>query len=271
MPAYGQSTVLPVQDGSDPDFATRPGCRGLGPVAKNKKSSGTPGLHMHSTYAVGGDGIPLGAPRIEFDAPSGRADGEDAPEEERKTQRRVRGLRDSAELAAPLDGVRTVAVMDREGDAVEVFDEWRSLGGGVDLLVRARHDRSLGKKKRSLFKRMRSAPARGRVAVSVERASARNSARGSSAKDAREAREASCELRWKSLEIPVPEKKRGRFGSEPFRPAAVHVAEDADPADGSARLEWLLLTTLPVADEKQAGEILRPAACAGASRIGTGF
>ena len=88
-----------------------------------------------------------------------------------------RVLRDSAELAAPLEGVRTVAVLDREGDAVEVFAEQRNLGGDIDLLVRARHDRSLGRKKRSLFERIRRSPVRGRVAVRVEPASARNSAR----------------------------------------------------------------------------------------------
>ncbi|MCY4460990.1 MAG: hypothetical protein OXC26_11440, partial [Albidovulum sp.] len=70
-----------------------------------------------------------------------------------------------------------MAVLDREGDAVEVFAEQRNLGGDIDLLVRARHDRSLGRKKRSLFERIRRSPVRGRVAVRVEPASARNSAR----------------------------------------------------------------------------------------------
>ncbi|MCY4460345.1 MAG: IS4 family transposase [Albidovulum sp.] len=98
--------------------------------------------------------------------------------------------------------------MDREGDTVEVFAERQSLGGEIDLLVRARHDRSLDKKKRSLLEQMRSAPA------------------------------------------------RGRLGSKPFLMTAVHAVEDTDPADGSERLEWLLLTTLPVAGEEQAREAL---------------
>ncbi len=224
----GQSTVQLIQDGCDLNFATRPGFRGPSLIAKNEKSSGTLGLHMHSVYAVGGDGILLGAPGIEFNAPCARKEGDEVPEEERKTQRWVRGLRDSAELAAPLEGVRTVAVMDREGDAVEVF----------------RHDRSLDQKKRSLLEQMRSAPARGQVSVRVERASARAP------------RMADCELRWLALDIPMPGKKRGRLGTKPFRMTAVHAVEDADPADGSERLEWLLLTTLPVAGEEQAREAL---------------
>ena len=251
----GQRTVLLIQDGSDLNFATRPGCRGLGIIAKSSGSSGTLGLHMHSTLAVGGDGIPLGVPRIEFDAPSGAAE-KDRPDEEKKTQRWVRGLRDSSELAAPLDGVRAVAVMDREGDAFEIFAEQRRLGGGLDLLVRAKHDRSLGKGKRKLFERMRRGPVRTRVSIGVDRASERVSARGSTPKKARAAREAPCALRWASLRIPVPEKKRRRLGAEPFPLTAVHVAEEEDPADGSQRLEWLLLTTLPVATAEQAKEAL---------------
>ena len=45
----------------------------------------------------------------------------------------VRGLRGSAELAMPLDGVRTVAVMDREGDAVEAFDGCAIRETAVDI------------------------------------------------------------------------------------------------------------------------------------------
>ncbi|MDE0533100.1 MAG: hypothetical protein OXI01_16865 [Albidovulum sp.] len=46
------STVLLIQKGCDLNFAARPGCRGLGAIGKNRKSSGTLGLYMHSTYSV---------------------------------------------------------------------------------------------------------------------------------------------------------------------------------------------------------------------------
>ena len=94
-------------------LATHPGCKSPSAIGTNRKSSGALGLHMHSTCAGGGDGIPLGVPRIKYDAPEAGVDG--APEEERKTRRWVHGLRNSAELAAALEAVRTVAVMDCEG------------------------------------------------------------------------------------------------------------------------------------------------------------
>ena len=165
----GQSTVLLVQDGRELNFATHMGCEGLGKISRNKGSAGTLGLHMHTSLAVAADGVPLGVARIEFEAPemgdgpepeeADKPAGEAPDEAKSKTQRWVRGLRDSRGL----DGMRAIAVMDREGDAFEIFDEQRRFGGDIALLVRARHNRSLGKGKRKLLDRMRAQPARADV------------------------------------------------------------------------------------------------------------
>ena len=58
------------------------------------------------------------------------------------------------EQIAELDGVRPVSVMDREADVFALFAEQRRLGT-VDLLVRAKHNRSLGKDVPKLFETMR--------------------------------------------------------------------------------------------------------------------
>ena len=97
----GSDVVLCIQDGSDLNFAEHPGCAGLGLIGRNKGSSGTLGLHMHSMLAVNGDGIPLGVPHIQYEAPDGAAE-KDKPPEERKTQRWVRGLQDCDRLAREL-------------------------------------------------------------------------------------------------------------------------------------------------------------------------
>ena len=76
--------------------------------------------HMHSTLAVSGEGLPLGVPHIQYEAPDGQAE-QRKPLEERKTMRWIRGLRACAALAAELEGVRPVSVMDREGDVFAVF------------------------------------------------------------------------------------------------------------------------------------------------------
>ena len=250
----GQSTVLLVQDGTELNFATHMGCEGLGKISRNKGSAGTLGLHMHTSLAVAADGVPLGVARIEFDGPemgdgpepdeADKPAGEAPDEAKSKTQRWVRGLRDSRELGRGLDGVRAIAVMDREGDAFEIFDEQRRFDGDIALLVRARHNRSLGKGKRKLLDRMRAQPARADVMVPVK------------ASAGREARKASCAVRWATLAVPPPAEELAQFGPEPVRLSAVHVAESEAPADGAEPLEWLLLTTLPVGNREQALEVV---------------
>ncbi len=248
----GARTALLIQDGSDLNFATHGKCSGLGVIPRTKGSAGTLGIHMHNTFAVNGNGIPLGVPRIEFDCPDGKAD-RDRPPEERRSARWLRGWRDSSEPAANARGTRVVPVMDREGDIAALFAEQRATGG-AGLLVRARHDRVLpdGQK---LFGRLRTAPSQAQHGIRVDRASSRRPARGQKAFAGRDARLAKTQLRWQPIEVPVPKKERKRLGKEPVPLTAVHVVE-TDPPQGVEPVEWLSLTTLPVSSRAAAVEVL---------------
>ena len=167
-----QETVLCIQDGTDLNFATRPGCDGLGIIGRNQTSSKTLGLHLHLTLAVSGEGLPLGVLRCGFDAPPEREDdsegdrgdctgapgdgdhaiiergaapGQDGNHRDKKTQRWLDGLHDVAGAASQLSRkTRVISVMDREADFFELFDEQRRLHR-TEVLVRAKHDRCLGK------------------------------------------------------------------------------------------------------------------------------
>ena len=247
-----QPTVLCIQDGTDLNFATHHGCVGLGIISKNKGSSGTLGLHMHATFAVNHEGIPLGVPRIEFDAPDGTSDRK-KPVEEKKSQRWLRSWRDSSALARALKTTRVIAVMDRESDIVDLFCAWRD-EGGADLIVRARHDRILDEDE-TLFKAIRAQPVRERYQVKVDRASARKAARGQKAFSGRDARTADVELRWDRVDIPVPVRKRTRLGRDPVAMTMIHVHEPHAPK-GVDRLDWYLLTTLPVKSVRQARDVI---------------
>lgn len=235
-----QETVLLVQDGTDVNLATHRGCEGLGVIGRNGKGrSGTLGLHMHSTLAVNGDGVPLGAVRIEFDAPDGGAK-RDRPLLERKTGRWLRGLEDSVALASRLHGVRMVAVMDREGDAFEILAAPRK---GVALLVRARYDRSLDRGRGKLFAHLAALRLGGRMSVTIDRQSERNETRTQKARPARAERKAALELRWDSVSLPAP---RGSRSGAPVALNAIEARETTPPSDGSPPILWRLLTTLPV-------------------------
>ena len=243
-----ERTVLCVQDGTELNFAEHPGCAGLGYIGKNKRSEGTLGLHMHSTLAVSPEGIPLGLLQIQYDVPDGQAQ-RGRPLEERKTFRWIRGLRDCAEVAGQLAGPRLVAVMDREADVQALFAEQRRLEG-VELLVRAKHNRVLGAHRPKLFEHMRAQAVGGQLEIKVQRSSARRGPRRQSASALRAARTAQAELRWQTVELPAPAR-----GEAALRMQLVHVWERAAP-EGVEALEWFLLTTLPVASLADAEQVL---------------
>ena len=245
----GQSAVLCIQDGTDLNFAAHPGCTGLGCIGKNRGSQGTLGLHMHSTLVVNGEGIPLGVPQIQYEAPDGKAQRR-KPLEERKTMRWIRGLRESAALAEELEGVRPVSVMDREGEVYAVFAEQRRLGN-VDLLVRAKHNRSRGKDEPKLFDWVREEPVQGRLQLHVARLSARAATHQQKEREAREERVVAVELRWQGVALRDPHKQ-----GETVRLQLVHVREETEP-QGAERLEWFLLTTLGVETQREAEQVLQ--------------
>ena len=244
----GQATVLCIQDGTDLNFAEHGGCQGLGYSGKNQRAEGTLGLHMHSTLAVNGEGIPLGVPQIQFEAPDGQAE-RGKPLEQRKTYRWIKGLQACAELAAELDGVRPVAVLDREADVHALFTEQKRLGT-VDLLVRAQHNRSQGQDVPKLFDGVRGEPAQARMEIQVARLSARRASRKQKARAARAGRVAPVELRWKGVQLRDPDGGGKRLGLQ-----LVHVREEPEP-EGAERLEWFLLTTLAVESRQDAERIL---------------
>ena len=80
-----------------------------------------------------------------------------------------------------------MSVMDREGDSFELFVEQRRLGT-VDLLVRAQHNRRLGRKLPKLFERVRAARAQAGMEIEVGRRSARRATRQQKASEKREGR-----------------------------------------------------------------------------------
>ena len=258
----GQRTVLCIQDGSDLNFTRRSQCEGLGVIGSNQTGATARGLHLHATLVVGETGLPLGVLRAKLDAPKR---GPAATRREKKTFRWIEGLRDCAEVSRSLDGVRVISVMDREADFFGLFAEQRE-NPEVDLLVRAKQDRVLerkipGKKKkgsgqrknRKLFGRMRSEPVRGRFLLKVSRLSRRIKASRQAARPGRAARVAEMELRYETLTIPAPLKTPA--GVDPAPLTVVHAREIRAPAKGK-RLEWFLLTTLPVRDAEQARRVL---------------
>ena len=222
--------VLCLQDGTTLNFATRPATTGLGRL-EGGRGDGARGLHLHAMLAVDQRGVPLGVPRLEFDAPA-------RPAATSKSGRWLRGLEACAELAAEIGNVPLISVMDREGDCFELFRQPRSR---VELLVRAQHNRRLGDQLPKLFDRMRAAPAQVRVELSLDRVSACGGAhRG------REARIARLAVKWRQVEVPSP--RRNRTGGHPVG-GTCH----REPTAAGSRTRGMATADQPARDRPPAG------------------
>lgn len=173
----GQRTVLCIQDGSDLDYSSLAQCAGLGVIGTNQTAAQSRGLHLHTTLAVAPNGLPLGVLRAQCVAPAWKSPDDKRlsytiPIEEKDTFCWVQGLRDTIEVAAQMPQTRLINVCDREADFFELFDEQRR-NPGVDLLVRANHNRVIIDEPFKLFEAVRQAPLQSKVQVHVPRQSAR--------------------------------------------------------------------------------------------------
>ena len=245
----GQRTVLAIQDGTDLNFSTRPGCDGLQVIGKNQTGAKSLGLHLHATLAVTDTGLPLGVLRLGFD-PAVRRPA--AAEERRNTRRWLDGFTDIAGAVREVGGrTRVISVCDREADIFELFDAQRR-SARVELLVRAKHDRVLGKGKPKLFATLRDGVPDGRIDVEIDGLTERAKSSRKKARPSRRKRLANCELRFRRVTLPATE---AREGAEPVTLSAVHVVETAPPEDEDP-VEWFLLTTLKVGSANEAADIV---------------
>ena len=146
--------------------------------------------------------------------------------------------------------------MDREADFLDLFIERRTHAPQVELLVRAKVDRVLGREKTAdghtvsnrLFDEVRNGPARGAATVEVRRQSARAKASKQARQDGRAARVAELTLRYQGVALPCP-------GAEPVELFVVHAREEQAPS-AVEPLEWFVLTTLRVTSADDATRIV---------------
>lgn len=247
-----ERTVLCVQDGSDLNYSRLTDCTGLGEIGTNQTGATSAGLHLHSTLALTEDGLPLGVLRSQCTAPEFDEEQKakkpiEIPIEEKKTFAWIEGIRDCMALKAQMPHTRLINVMDREADFFELFDEQRHHCSGVELLVRAKHDRvTTGEKK--LFETIRCSPVKAQIEIAVPRQSARAKKSKQKAREKRPARRAKVSLRYRQVEI---EPTRQHKDKEPMILWVVHIREQKPPRNAE-RVEWFLLTTIAVESTEDA-------------------
>ena len=239
-----EKVVLCVQDGSDLNYNNLDHCEGLGIIGSNQTGAKSRGLHLHSMLAINVEGLPLGVLRSDCTAPEPKSQDDNRsastiPIEEKKTFSWIEGVRDCQSLKQLMPHTSIVNISDREADFFEMFDDQRNNSPGVDLLIRAKHDRATtGEYK--LFETARQAPIQAQIEIKVPRQSARKKKSKQKKRAKRPARTAQVTVRSAQVELNPPPYHKDK---EPVRIGIVHVREDNPPADAEA-IEWFLLTTV---------------------------
>ena len=256
----GQRNVLCVQDGTDLNYSSLSQCEGLGIIGTNQSGKKSRGLHLHSTLALSSDGLPLGVLRADCIAQKPKEahrNRHSLPIEEKDTFCWIEGLRDIIEVSARMPHTRLICVCDREADIFEMFDEQRHVHG-VDLLIRARHDRKVPVEGDAdhavkLFSMIRDSPAKGEVEIRVPRQSARAKHGKQKARPMKPERTATLSLRYMAVPFQPSQYQKDK---EPIDVWVMHALETPAPANDEP-IEWFLITTMKLASIENVVECLR--------------
>jgi hypothetical protein len=234
-----EGVVLAVQDSSSLTYTGHPQMQGVGPITNRR--DGAQGLIVHSTLAFRPDGLPLGLLDVQCWARDANAFGkkhqrQKTPIAAKESYKWIRPLTPVRAAADQCPNTRVVTVTDREGDIFEFLREAHEVG--LEVLVRATENRALKDDERRLWPYMKSLPAVGQIALQVPR-------RGS-----QPARAAQMSVRFAALTLAPPKDK----SKLPPLPVWVVRSQEEDPPPGIRPLDWMLLTTVPVAAREDALE-----------------
>ena len=243
----GSEIVLAIQDKSFFNYTSHPCTEGLGKITSHlstsQKKVPVHGLVMHTCFAVGTDGIPLGLldQRIYARKPvtAKKSELKNIPIEKKESFGWLQSLRGSL-LATQQTKTKIVTVCDREADIYEFFELAERMDSPV--LVRAFHDRKLDKRNSQarLWDHMAHLRSEGTLQVNVP------------AKTSRPARIATLEIRFGKVTLP----KKTVSSEKVLTLNVVYVKEIRPPSKDQA-LEWMLLTQIPVNTISEAMEKVR--------------
>jgi hypothetical protein len=250
-------TYLVLDDTTEVDFGIRRKIRGMGQTG----NGGGWGFLLHSALVVSSEGeeiFGLAGQKIRYRKAT--------PKKENTTQRLKRDRESQLWgqvidlVGQPQEGVHWVHVMDRGADNFEVYCHCRQQYSEwvVRVTQKARSVIVPEGTTMPLSKHLKSLRFAGAYEVEL-RAHGPQAARGRRKKRAAQpARTAKLEVRIGRLQMPFPEHKSPylkRLSPSPITMWVVHAIEVNPPA-GAERVEWILLTSLPIESFDDAWRVL---------------
>jgi hypothetical protein len=255
----GEKVVLMVQDTTEVDL-TRPTQKveGAGELDGPRRGVLVHAMHVFTPY-----GLPLGTVWAEV---LNRTDGvshetpkeksrkrKDKSIEEKESLRWISGLREARKVAQEMPEVQCICVADSEADIYELFAEPRGKQP-VDWLVRACQNRAIfgnpGHQLRG--EALVTAPLYD-VDLLIRGRSAKTAAENRSRRQNRETRRVKAEVRAVSVTLRPPPRPDRKL---PAVTVNVVLVREPNPPAGEVRVEWILVTTLPIETLEQVRTIV---------------
>ena len=228
----------------------RESAKGLGVLHKGFRSWGQQhylvrGILMHSSLAVTTAGLPLGMTAIKFwsrskfkgtNALKRSVNPTRAPIQEKESIRWLENLKHSSDLLG--DAERCVHIGDRESDIYELYCAAKQ--SGTKFLLRTCVDRLAGDGQHTIVAAMKDTKVKATYCVEVR------DVKGTTT-------EATVEVRYKRLQVRPPIGKEKKY---PCLTLTVIHAQERTKPKGREKIDWKLITNLPVRCRKDALEKL---------------
>jgi hypothetical protein len=238
-----EKVILAVQDTTSLNYSAHPATENLGPIGYSKDRG--IGLLLHDTMAFSREGTPLGLLDVQCWAREGADFGKkkrrhSLPIEQKESFKWLVSFRKIAQVQKQCPETMLVSVGDREADVYQLFELALSDPLGPKLLIRAEQDRLLAEDQGHLWEKMAEQEVAGIQEIQVPR------------QKNRPARVARLEVRFAQVTLQSPKNEKRRRELTLW---AVWAREAEAPPKGE-RIEWMLLTTLPVTTFEEAIEKL---------------
>jgi hypothetical protein len=262
-----QARVLLIQDTTELDYTTKTRQQGRGPLSTEDRQ----GYFLHTQWAVSDQRLPLGA----WDCQSyarppkvGVAGARKAkPIEEKESFRWLEGYRHACKLATQAPQTQIISCSDREGDIYEVYAEWqqrRQQGlPAAQWLIRCNQNRALlatddpikalGPAAK-LVEEVLANPVVGGIFFEVPTKKQFKLIKGSNHRIVRQARRVRQEIRYRRIRLRPPYRPGHKL---PGVDIWVVMATELDPPPGQDPIDWVILTSLPVAGLQDAIQVLQ--------------
>ena len=242
-----EKVVLLPQDTTEINYSSKKDIEGLGYLSNEMQK----GILLHPVLAVTPERICLGVLSNKMwvrESIGGKGPNRTRPIEEKESNRWLKGFELAEEIAKEAPDTLIVSIADREGDIYEFFQSTDGIreDAGAHWLIRSHYNRVAVKNKDVAEKQgLWDAVRKQNVAATIEFELPKRSNN--------KARRVKQEIRFMRVTLSGSRRKGGNL--PPLDVSAVLATETNSPK-GEKPIEWLLISSLPVSDAKEATKLL---------------